>query len=69
MTRFECEEKILEKIKEVVELYHQYNPDGCYLAASYSKTENGGVISINNSYWHGGEDSERVITANLEVAL
>lgn len=47
MTRQECEQQILDKMKEISDLYLQYNPTGKYLAVFY--TENG--ISANNQYW------------------
>lgn len=52
MTRKECEQKILEKIDEIMAIYLQYNPDGDYLSISCRRS---GAF-VNNEYWEGGND-------------
>ena len=47
MTREECEKLIIEKMKEILEIYHKYCPDGDYLDCSYCMD----TISVNNNYW------------------
>lgn len=56
MNRQECEEKIAEKLREIVDIYHQYNPDGKYLAMAYLLSDEYESISANNRYWQDGED-------------
>ena len=51
MTRHECERQIAEKLVEIIDIYHQYNPDGKYLAMFYSGDEEQ-HISFNNRYWN-----------------
>lgn len=53
MTRSECEVLMLQKIKEMVDIYHKYNPHGEYLSVSYVVNEEGDhVVHFNNSYWN-----------------
>ena len=47
MTRNECENKIVEKLIEIAEIYNQYNPHDDYL----SMTIQGNNISANNAYF------------------
>ena len=65
MTRQEAEQKILEKMKEIVEIGKQYDENFNYLACCYHN----GYYMINNKYWQeekkiqvnvmeGGEDDE-----------
>lgn len=49
MTRKECEQKILNKIKEIREIYKEYNPDGDYLTISINPQT--GYIAFNNAYY------------------
>ena len=59
MTRQECEDKILEKLEEIVEIYHEYNPNGEYLAMFYHLHG----VNVNNEYWDGGNDEDHVVNA------
>jgi len=65
MTRQEAEQKILEKMKEIVEIGKQYDENFNYISCCY----NNGSYMINNKYWQeekkidinvmeGGEDDE-----------
>lgn len=60
MTRSECEVLILQKIKEMVDIYHKYNPHGEYLTACYLVNEDGDhTVLFNNKFW--GDDAEAPI--------
>ena len=48
MTRIEAEVKILGKMKEIVEICKQYDPDFKYITLFYDE----GFISFNNTYWN-----------------
>lgn len=51
MTRKECEEKLLEKCKEMNDILKEYDPEADYLSvAIYPKDE---CILINNNHWAG----------------
>jgi hypothetical protein len=54
MDRIECENRIVELLREIESVYKQYNPDGKYLAMFI----NGDTVTANNQYWVGGDDSE-----------
>lgn len=58
MTRHECETIILEKMQEIVDVYHQYNPDGRYLALTYMDEDNDGYIMCNNRCWRFDEEDK-----------
>lgn len=58
MTKEQCENIIIGLMKTIREVYHEYNPDGKYLALAI--TEN---ISANNSYW--GENKDRQLAVTL----
>lgn len=45
MTRLSIEKRILEKMAEIVAIYHEYNPSGDYLSLSFVN----GHISVDNS--------------------
>lgn len=47
MTRREAEAAITEKVREIIEIYKKYNPNGSYLAISIIND----FIYINNEYW------------------
>lgn len=51
MTRQECEKKILEKLEEIVDIYHEYHPSGRYLNLDYMSDEDGDFYGFNNRYW------------------
>ena len=46
MTREECEKILIEKLKEMQEIYKQYNPEGEYLTMCIMTD----YLSINNDY-------------------
>ena len=52
MTREECEKRILEKLKEIKEIYEEYNPNADYLSLFVRKD----FLQFNNVYW--AEDSK-----------
>lgn len=54
MTRKEYEEAIYVRMKDIVEIYLQYNPNGKYLSMSYLE----GCFQCNNEHWHGGADEK-----------
>lgn len=65
MDRHDCEKIILEKLKDIISIYHEYNPNGKYLTLSYSQGEEFEgieIFNINNAYF--GEDSEFPIKYN-----
>ncbi len=67
MTRKECEEAIEQKLREIVEIYHQYNPQGNYLSMGYINDENGWSIMYNNSSWNANEKHD--IEAGADYVL
>lgn len=50
--RLQCEDAILEHLKEIVQLVHQYAPDCNYLSMSYV----GDSVFFNNSHWSDDAD-------------
>lgn len=48
MTRQEAEQRIAEKLHEVIEIYKEYEPKGEYLHMSLLR----GRLSFNNDYWN-----------------
>lgn len=50
MTREQAESKIIELLRQIVEVAHEYAPESEYLSLSLCK----GQLSVNNDYW---EDS------------
>lgn len=67
MNRHDMEEKLLDMLEEVVKVYHDYNRDGQYLSMSYGVYDGKPYVSINNSYWHGGDDENIVIVARRDL--
>lgn len=66
MTRSECEVLILQKMKEMVDIYHKYNPHGEYLSVYYVANERGGhVVHINNKYWE--DDAEAPVNMDGDL--
>lgn len=60
MDRHDCEKIILEKLKDIVAIYHEYNPEGEYLYLCYVKKLDGeDGLSVNNSYYD--DDKEKPI--------
>lgn len=41
MNRQECEKIILEKLEEIVAIYHEYNQEGNYLSLTYLRDDDG----------------------------
>lgn len=64
MNRHETEEKILDLLEEIMNVYHGYNPDGKYLNMTFGVFEGKPYVNVNNAYWHGGDDENAVITAS-----
>lgn len=76
MTRKECQKKIFDLMLEIVKVYHEYNPDGQYLALQYNCENDDDVhyIQFNNRCWPAmdgdqpGEDYEKPIDwSSLEM--
>jgi len=57
MTRIECEKKLEEKLREIVDIYHEYNPSGRYLSLTYLDNDGDGYIGVNNRDWHEDIDT------------
>ncbi len=57
MDRRECEELILEKLKEIGEIYKQYNEDGNWLFLNVNIKD--GEHCMHNEYWE--DDIEKPI--------
>lgn len=64
VNRHETEEKLLDLLEEIIDVYHEYNPDGKYLSMFFSVVNGDPYVSVSNAYWHGGEDENAVITAS-----
>lgn len=65
MTRSECESKIMAKLKEIVAIYHKYNPAGTYLSMIYLDDD---WLHVNNRYYSEESlDSEFPIQAQLDI--
>lgn len=60
MTQIECETKIMEKLKEIWNIYHEYNPEGTYLDMFILDD----FMACNNRDWD--EDSEKPIYTVLD---
>lgn len=54
MTRAECEERILEKLKEIEAIHKEYNPNANYLTLCIRD----GGYQFNNTYWKDEEDED-----------
>ena len=59
MTRQECEKAIEQKLREIVEVYHQYNSQGDYLSMAYINDEDGCSIMCNNRSWDANDELDR----------
>ena len=57
INRKECEEQILELLKEIREVYRDYNPQGEYL----SMCLNSGSIHFNNAWFSKESDCKKPI--------
>lgn len=53
MTKNECEDKIMEKLREIRDIYHEFNPNGIYLTMYIQN----GNLYINNAYWGADIDT------------
>lgn len=79
MTRTECEREIFERLMDIVDIYHKYNPDGEYLSLTYCTSESDEetaceYISFNNRHWEfddpemeDGEDKDTPIDFFLKL--
>lgn len=68
MYRRECESIIIEKLKDIVAIYHEYNPEGEYLSMTYGKDADGiDRVSFNNVYWE--DDKEKPIRVCFDESL
>lgn len=66
MSRKQCEDALMAKFKEMVEIYKQYNPNCTYLSAS--RTDDG-TMFINNRYYEpDSPDYEKCIRVSCEEA-
>ena len=59
MGRIECEKAIIQKMREIMDIYHEYNPDGDRLTMYVI----GDHYSVDNIYWKEDEDAEHPISA------
>lgn len=66
MNRHDTEEKILDLLEEIMNVYHGYNPDGKYLTMTFGVHEGKPYVNVSNAYWHGGDDEDHVITASRD---
>lgn len=67
MTRAECEFKLLEKWKEMVEIYRQYNEDAEYLTASFNVRDSEKqevCLNINDDYFNH-ENTGIIVNINI----
>ena len=58
----ECKRLIAEKLHEIFDIYHQYNPDGTYIVLSVSEDDDNRYYSFNNAYWDEDKDEDGDIT-------
>lgn len=56
MTRKECEQAMEQKLREVIAIYKQYNPDGKYLSMTYLDDDGDGYVQCNNRCWDKGDN-------------
>lgn len=54
LSRIECESAILRKMKEIIDIYHEYDPDGDYINLCMLDNKN---IVVNNA---SHEDSKTI---------
>lgn len=57
MGRIECEKAIIEKMREIMDIYHEYNPGGKRLSMSIIND----YYSVDNIYWK--DDAEHPLSA------
>lgn len=59
MEREKCEKLILEKLKEIKDIYLEYNSKGEYLSLCFMKNEDNKLyFSFNNDYSHKDIDKQ-----------
>ena len=65
MTRLECEQIIAQKLHEIVDVYHEYHPEGKYLSLCFNADDEEEMIQFNNRSWNlpdePGEDADMPI--------
>ena len=61
MTKEVVEMKMVDKVKELIEIYKEYNPNGDYLSIGIFIKH--GHISIHNTYWD--EDADAPVNVNI----
>lgn len=59
MNKKQCEKLIFQKLKEIMDIYLEYNPKGEYLSLSIIVEKNKAYLSFNNQYY--GEDKKKPI--------
>lgn len=62
MDRRQCESLIMEKLEEIVAIYHEYNPEGRYITLTYANYSGAEYFDIVNRYYD--EDKEYQINYN-----
>ena len=60
LSRIECESAIMRKLKEIVEIYHQYDPDGDYLTMDMI---HGNHLNVSNNPY----ESNKPLECRLEL--
>lgn len=60
MTRLQAENAIIDKLVEIVEIYHDYNPEGGYLSLAFFD----GSLTVDNSKI---DDKEKPMSAYVSV--
>ena len=51
MTRQECEQIIAQKLHEIVDVYHEYHPEGKYLSLCFNADDGEAMFQFNNRNW------------------
>ena len=52
LSRIECESAILRKMKEIIDIYHEYDPDGDYISLCMINNKS---IHVNNISYEDGK--------------
>lgn len=60
LTREQCEEMLIEKVKEMVDIYRQYDPDTEYLDAVW-------MTNKHNSKWQVEDENNSYISVRTSV--
>ena len=61
MTRQECEAEIIRLLRQIIDVYHVYNPDGNYLSLTYLNENDDQFIGCFNQHWENGADIAKPI--------